>query len=47
MKQVQQAAAKVRVLVPVTAGSQKIAKQVTASPVKAITFEGCFCWAHN
>lgn len=36
---------KVRILI---AGAKTgVVKQVVSSPVKALTYEGCSCWAHN
>lgn len=40
------AKAKVRVLVA-GASNAGVVKQVTSSPVKALAYEGCSCWAHN
>jgi hypothetical protein len=39
--------ANVRVIVANSTGARSSVKQASVSPVKAITYEGCSCWAHN
>lgn len=39
--------AKVRILVANSTGAKGASKQVAVTPVKAVEWVGCFCWAQS